>query len=197
MIQVKNEIACKFAAVRESTRNGKRMRKGQLKEIITQVKSKKGIDIEILPSAFRRRLERKSLRSHHVVGGQILPLLRMETTVVEIIWQMARIRQCLTPSKGLQLVNSLLKGTKLQQDLIEWKEKGNSNNVTGTVGRGYWRKFMERNKDKIVSKRGQKYELSRQNWTTYTNFVHMYHHCIDEMIKAEVAVKLDVPVWMD
>ena len=95
------------------------MRKGQLKDIITQVKSKKGIDIEILPSAIRRRLERKSLQSHHVAGGQISPLLRIELTVVEIIVQMARIRQCLTPSKGLQLVNSLINGTKLQQDLIE------------------------------------------------------------------------------
>ena len=89
--------------------------------------------------------------------------------MVEIILQMARIRQCLIPSKGLQLVNSLINGTKLQQELIAWKKRGNSNNEAGIVGRGHWRKFMKRNRDKIDSKRGQKYELDMQNWTTYSN----------------------------
>ena len=197
LIHAKNEIARKFAAVKKSTKRGKCMRKGQLEAIIQEVKVKNDIDSEISPSAIRRRLERNSLQSHHVAGGQISPLLRMEPTVVEIILQMARIRQCLTPSKGLQLVNSLISGTKLQQELIAWKRRGNTNNEEGLVGRGYWRKFMKRNRDKIVSKRGQKYELNRQNWTTYSNFVHMYDHCIQEMIEAGVAKELDKPVWMD
>ena len=39
--------------------------------------------------------------------------------------------------------------------------------------------------------------MSQQNWTTYTNFVHIYNRCIDEMVEVGVVVKLDVPVWMD
>ena len=79
-----------------------------------------------------------------------------------------------------------------------WKKRGNSNNAeTGIVGRGYWQKFMKWNRDKIVSKRGQKYKLNWQNWTTYSNFVLMCNHYIQEMIEAQVAVKLDGPVWMD
>ena len=115
------------------------------------------------------------------------PLLRIEPIIVSIIVQMARMRQCLTPSKGLLLVNSLISGTKIQQDLMEWK-RTNTPNSTGTVGRGYWRKFMKRNKSKIVGKRGQKYKLNRQNWTTYNNFVQMYKHIIDEMMDAGLAV---------
>ena len=76
------------------------------------------------------------------------------------------------------------------------KEKYSNNNLP-TVGLGYWLRFMKRNKDKIVSKRGQRYELNRQKWTTYANFVHMYSHCIEEMIEADVAVKLEEPVWMN
>ncbi len=110
---------------------------------------------------------------------------------------MARICQCLTPSKELQLVYSLINGTKLQQDLIEWYWKGNSNNEEGTVGRRCWGKFMKRNRHKIVSKRGQKYELNWQNWTTYSNFIHIYDHCIGEMVEAGIAVKLDKPVGVD
>ena len=61
LIEVKNEIACKFAAIRKSTKRGKRMRKGQLEEIIEQVKADKGIECEILPSAIRQRPEHNSL----------------------------------------------------------------------------------------------------------------------------------------
>ena len=49
----------------------------------------------------------------------------------------------------------------------------------------------------MVSKRGQKYELNRQNWTTYENFANMYSHIIDEMVDAGVARELEEPVWMD
>ena len=89
LIEVKNEMACKFVAARKRTRHGKQMRKGQLEEIIEQVKADKGIESDILPSAIRWRLERNSLRSHHVAGGQTSPLLRMEPIVVESFsrWQ--------------------------------------------------------------------------------------------------------------
>ena len=56
---------------------------------------------------------------------------------------------------------------------------------------------MRRHKNQIVSRRGAKYELNRQNWTTYANFSNMYNHAIDAMVEAGIAVKLDVPVWMD
>ena len=196
LVQVKNERACKIAAFKKSTK-GKCMRKGQLVEIIEEVKERNDIKSEISPSTIRHRVERISLQSHHVGGGQISPLLRMEPTVAEIILRIGRIHQCLTPSKGLQLVNSLINGTKLQQELIAWKKRLNSNNEAGIVGRGYWRKFMKQNRDKIDIKLGQKYELNMQNWTMYSNFVHMYDHCIKEMIEAGVAKRLDEPVWMD
>ena len=47
-----------------------------------------------------------------------------------------------------------------------------------------------------MSKRGQKYELNRQKWTTYANFVDMYKHCIQEMVDAGLAKKLEVPRWI-
>ena len=56
---------------------------------------------------------------------------------------------------------------------------------------------MKRNRDTIISKRRQKYELNRQNWTTYSTFVHVYDYCIQEMVEAGVAKELDEPVWMD
>ena len=55
---------------------------------------------------------------------------------------------------------------------------------------------MKRNRHRIVSKRGQKYELDRQNWTTYANFADMYNHCSHEMEHAGVAKRLEEPTWM-
>ena len=121
-------------------------------------KEKNGIDTEISPSTIRQRVETNSRYSHHVAEGQISPLLRLELTVVQIILKMPRILQCLTPSQGLQLVNRLIKGTKLQEEVIAWKKRGYSNNEEVVIGRGYWGKFMKQNRDKIFIKRGQKYK---------------------------------------
>ena len=167
-----------------------------LVRIINEVKEKRGIIVKISPSAIRRRVDRKSLQCHHLAGGQVSPLAKIEPTILGIIIQMARMRQCLTPSRGLSLINSLIKDTPIQGELVAWKAT-NTPNTSGVVGRGYWRSFLKRNKNKIVSKRGQKYELNRQNWTTYANFVHMYNSIIDEMVEAGVAERLDEPVWMD
>ena len=75
------------------------------------------------------------------------PLQRIEPLIVEIILQMARICQCLCPSKGLQLVNSLIKGTKIQGELVEWK-KTNAPNTTGSLGIGYWTSFLKKAQNK-------------------------------------------------
>ena len=65
------------------------------------------------------------------------------------------------------------------------------------VGYGYWRGFMKRNQHLLVSKKGKKYELNRDNWCTYTNMKAMYDHIIEEMINSNLAVKLEDPVWMN
>ncbi len=56
---------------------------------------------------------------------------------------------------------------------------------------------MKSNKDKIISKLGQKYKFNQQNWTTYDNFVQMYNHIIEELVNTGVAERLDEPVCMD
>ena len=109
---------------------------------------------------------------------------------------MSRIRECLTPSVAIELVNSLIEGQPIQKHLIEWKKKY-SNDEEGKVGRSYWRSFLKRNNHRLISTRGQKYELNRQNWTTYANFRHMYNHIYNEMVDAGVAEPLGKSIWMD
>ena len=134
------------------------------------MRKKRQIEEDISPLAIRKRVLRNSLVNHHLAGGQLSPLERIEPIIVNIIVQMARMRQCLTPSKGLMLLNSLIAGTRIQRDLVAWKQK-NTPKFTGTLGPGYWQNSMKRNKHKIVDTRSHKYKLSLQNWTSYNNFV--------------------------
>ena len=195
LIAAKNEIAVRYKKVKDESEN-KPVSNGTLNKIIEYVKKEKKIphDTVIKADTIRRRISR--MRPHVLSSGGISPLISIEDSVVQIIIQMARIRQSLTPSKGLQLVNDMIHNTPLQTDLIKWKEKHTSN-ATGTLGRKYWKNFMRRHKDKIKSKRGAKYSLDRANWSTYTNFNDMYEHNYEEMEMAGVAVRLDEPVWKD
>ena len=195
LIAAKNEIAVRYKKVKDESEN-KPVSNGTLNKIIEYVKKEKKIphDTVIKADTIRRRISR--MRPHVLSSGGISPLISIEDSVVQIIIQMARIRQSLTPSKGLQLVNDMIHNTPLQTDLIKWKEKHTSN-ATDTLGRKYWKNFMRRHKDKIKSKRGAKYSLDRANWSTYTNFNDMYEHNYEEMEMAGVAVRLDEPVWKD
>ncbi len=90
-----------------------------------------------------------------MAGGRETPLAPIEPIIVEIILQMARIRQCLTPSRALRLINELIDGAKIQQDLIKWK-KTNTCSKDGEFGQGfYWYGFLKRHKHMLVSRRGQ------------------------------------------
>jgi hypothetical protein len=56
---------------------------------------------------------------------------------------------------------------------------------------------MKRQKHKLVSKRGHRFELNHEKWTTYTNFKNMYEDHEDEMIAAGVGERLDTLIWMN
>ena len=103
-------------------------------------------------------------------------------------------------SEGLHLINSLIQGTEIQEQLIEWKKLNsfvNGDESDGLVGKGYWTAFRKRWDHEISGKTGKKFELDRSNWTTYKNFCAMYDLIIDEMVDAGVVKKLDVSQWMD
>ena len=195
IIAAKNEIAILFEKAREQA-GGARVSKGCIKLIIDDIKRKRKLPegTIINMDTIRKRVSRNRAFSHGKCATS--PLIDLEHTLISIIIQMARIRQCLTPSKGIRLVNSMIDGTADQVSLVQWKDKYSTNSL-GTVGRGYWRGFMERNGHLICSKRGAKYELDRASWSTYANFADMYSHIIDEMVDAKLAVKLETPVWKD
>jgi len=110
---------------------------------------------------------------------------------------MVCIRASLTPSDGIRLIKSSIIDTAVQKDLIVWNHKySHIRHNVDQVGAGYRQGFMRRNKHLIVSRKGQKYELNRSNWTTYKNFAQMYESIEEELIAAGVATLLDELVWI-
>jgi len=72
------------------------------------VKSKHQILVHVSPDTIHKRIMRKKVVHHHRSGHISTFALIEPTLVLEIILQMARIRQYLTPSTGLCLANSLI-----------------------------------------------------------------------------------------
>ena len=86
--EAKNEIAKRFASIKDAAKKrGERVKHGTLVRLINEVKEKTGVSAKILPSAIRRRLDRQSLHSHHLAGGQVSPLVNIEPTILGIIIQ--------------------------------------------------------------------------------------------------------------
>lgn len=120
--------------------------------------------------------------------------------LLQVLICMSRMRMPLTQGEGIALVNSMIKDTPYETELINWKRKqkvDQPENELGTVGVSYWYGFLKRHKKELVSKKGKKFALDRSNWTKYMNFKAMYDDIEEEMIDAGVSSKLDEPVWMN
>jgi hypothetical protein len=117
------------------------MPRGGLQKLIGEKKKEYGLPDEhfISLETIKSRLKRKRL--DHFLRGVSSPLEEAKEVLVQIAISMGNIRQLLTPAEGLLLMNSLIKGKKLQDDLIEFKRRHKMHeweDKIGEVGRGYW-----------------------------------------------------------
>mmetsp|Transcript_28022 Transcript_28022/g.34110 ORF Transcript_28022/g.34110 Transcript_28022/m.34110 type:complete len:130 (+) Transcript_28022:130-519(+) len=77
--------------------------------------------------------------------GPLSLLHSIKSLVVDIILERAAMRQPMRVRKGIAIVNSMLKGTKIKQDLMEYrKNKKLFSSLGGNVGQEYWRAFINR-----------------------------------------------------
>ena len=160
----KNEIAqMYFEAKAQAANNGKRLEDGWLKKVVDDVKEKRGIKKSIPISLHTICNRFKSVVLHP--GRQSL-MAPVEPKLVELVLAMAKIRRCLTVSETLGLANDLIKDTPLEKKILEWKmnslhldiKKGDP-----VLGKKYWALFKKRWEHKLVSKRGQKFTMDRNN----------------------------------
>jgi hypothetical protein len=144
-----------------------RLQKGQLTVIIVECKSKHGIEesVDINAATIRQRIKRNTVSS---LKGTKSPMADIEPYLVSLILQLANMRIPITTAQGLQLCNSIIKGTKFQRTICEF-QKNNLRSVTNELGPGYWQGFLKRNKHLIKTKRAVKFDTKRAEWCTYQN----------------------------
>jgi len=107
----------------------KRLPCGHLTSLVSQVKSSNdlGEDVLISSACVRQQYKKARVFLEGSKPGPTSPLHSCEDEFVRVLIQMARMRQALSPSEGVSLINSMILGTQTQMDLIAFKERHCSN----------------------------------------------------------------------
>ncbi|KAL3804780.1 hypothetical protein ACHAW5_001887 [Stephanodiscus triporus] len=215
-----DESNCIDAIVSEYSRHyiasksvGEKVEYGYLKRLIDEKKKEFGIHCNISSRIIHNRTHIIHNRTHRALPtprsttyhmgshhGAKSPLEEVESALVHICIQMGKIRQPLSCTEAITLMNDMIENTNTKQKLIEFQQcrkLGTDDFVKGRVTTGWWRGFLRRHEDKLVTKRGEKFALNRSDWTTLPNIKQMYEVIYDEMVDANVAVSLDSPVFTD
>jgi hypothetical protein len=163
------EAATKHATdvLREAKHDGKtkgkgRVAKGLLTTIIGDAKAIHNLDDSVVISEDVNR-QRVKRNSNDGVVGPKPPLLQTKPYLVSLIIQLANMHVPITSSQGLQLCNSIIKDTKFQNVVVEYK-KQMCQSVSLELGPGYWRGFMRRNRHLIAAKKAVNFDTKRSKW---------------------------------
>ena len=204
---IDNESKCIDAIVSEYSKRyntsksiGGKVEYGYMKKLIDEKKKEFGVNCTrtISTRTIQNRTHRgRTLTTHH---GAKAPLEEVELALVQICIQMGKIRQPLSCTEAITLMNDLIENTDTKQKLIEFQQSRNLGTYgfeKGRVTTGWWRGFLRRHKDKLVTKRGEKFALNRSDWTTLPNIKQMYDVIYNEMVDAHVAVTLQNPIFTD
>jgi hypothetical protein len=153
---------------------GKRTRKDELKLIIEAAKKKFNVEDLIIEEGLIRQRAKKGNVSKQTRRGRVSPMLEIEPLLVTFVICLQRIGNPVYPTTFLALANSLIEGTKLEEELLASKNGGKSGAANG---KSYHTGFMKRNKDEIDFKCPRKFPANHTNWTTHPNIDAFYEAC--------------------
>ena len=133
------EICDLYAVAQENFKDANmRVKNGTLAMIITEAKARNGLPEETF------------MNRSTIVNS---PMLAIDPYMVELIHQLARMRNPISVSDGLRLANFLISGTKIGDSVNSWRQAHSSahrSNMNPKLGMGYWRGFMKRNKELVT-----------------------------------------------
>jgi hypothetical protein len=136
----------------------------------------------------------RGIVSNLTVRGSVSPMREIKPLLVTFVICLQRIGQPLSPTTFLELANSLIQGTPLEEKLLASKHGGNSGKANGI--RNYTL-FMKRHKDEIDSRCPRRLPADRTKWTTYPNIESMYDMVYAVLVEAGVASRANSPQWTD
>mmetsp|Transcript_25081 Transcript_25081/g.35923 ORF Transcript_25081/g.35923 Transcript_25081/m.35923 type:complete len:179 (+) Transcript_25081:210-746(+) len=95
-------------------------------------------DVLINHQTVRKRCARNSKNGN---SGHTSPMAEIEPYIVELAIKLAEMRVPITSKQGLQLANSLIKGSAFHESVLLWKQNNCSafrERGTQELGPGYW-----------------------------------------------------------
>ena len=103
----------------------------------------------------------------------------------------------MTCREGLELTNSLVRGTAMEGEIKEWKKRhlphqqsdDEDDNDSMLLGQKDWNNFCSRHSNQLSAKRAVRFDSNRDDWCTVKNFELMYQKVYNSMVDCGVAIK--------
>ena len=97
-------------------------------------------------------------------------MIRMEGYFVDIFLTLGAMRQPSNATEGLQLINSMVKGTVTEKEIRDWKKKhlkldcAEENGLL--LGPKYWANFLKRH-PQLTTKHCVRFDSQREAWAIH------------------------------
>ncbi len=143
----------KYAASQSD--GGKRVERGYLKGLIDEKTKEFDVNCSISTKTIMNRNKRGALTSHH---GAKSPLEEVKLALVKICIQMGKLHQPLSCMEAIALMNSMIENTQAKQQLVDFHQSRRLGTIgfeKGRVTTGWWRGFLRRHEDRLVTKQGK------------------------------------------
>jgi hypothetical protein len=127
------------------------------------------------------------------------PMLALEAHFLDMILELAAMRQPVTVTDAISLINSMISTSNLWNEIVEWKKKhlpGEFNSdESACLGEKYWQNFKKRQPE-IKQKKAVQFDVNREDWCNVDNFQSMYDHLYSAMVRSKVAIELEEEVMV-
>jgi len=117
------------------------------------------------------------------VLNQPIPTHDIENVVLQISMWKQKAGQLVSVSEDLDLDNSLIDGTPMQNNLKIFR-KSNKKSPRGLLSRRYWYQLMKMRSKQLEAAKGHLVATNRTEWVTFDNINRMYELRYDHMVTA-------------
>jgi hypothetical protein len=148
----------------------------------------------INPYTIKSRVRRNNLTGQ--AHQKTSPLHFIEPFIVQWCLAMAKCGSALNRQHVIDLACDLIKGTKAEQDMIEFKRQRGFivKEEDRLLGVTWYQSFMRRHSDTLRRGRCVPKDVNRHTWCTKEHFSDVYDHVYDELVTAGIAEKLEEEV---
>jgi len=201
----KKKLALNFAASEASRMKSEyrslgfeRVPKGVYKEIKKRAEDRFSLEEGSLSKG--TMLSRIKRGKHLSSGkGRVSPMIALEAHFLDLILELAAMRQPVTATDALALINSMISTSDLSAAVIEWKKKhlpgSFDDDRAALLGKKYCQNFKKRHPE-IKQKKAVRFDANREDWCNFDNFQYMYDHVYSAMVTSKVAIELEEEVWV-